>query len=205
MWRNIEELLLLEWYSSWYPHIPVPSIFILYIINGYICSCRNGEWLCVRLSSFQKSFRWKSDVVSYSWLDHVYSCWAQTRVAVVVTLEVWEYQEVVSEVEGEGGAVGGRAGWHGMRRACWSVSRFQTSEFFWLNSLIRFIMHIPALIKVIAVWHSQCQSRVPRSTSTPLSAFFSVSLCFFPSPNACLEYLNLRLEIPVLVPPQWHL
>lgn len=76
----------------------------------------------------------------------------------------------------------------GMRRVCRSVSHFQTSEFFWLKFLIRFIMHIPALIKVIAVWHSQCQSREPGSTAPSSSMCVSVP----PPPNTCLECVDLR-------------
>lgn len=79
--------------------------------------------------------------------------------------------------------------WHGgaagMRRACRSVSRFQTSEFFWLKSLIRFIMHILSLIKVIWGWHSQCQRELgSTSLPTPLSLLLSPLL---PPSGACLE------------------
>lgn len=72
-------------------------------------------------------------------------------------------------------------------RACRSVSRFQTSEFFWLKSLIRFIMHIPALIKVIGVWHSQCQSREPGNTSLPSP----LSPCLFMPPLLLMHAWNV--------------
>ena len=120
-------------------------------------------WLMsVFISSSAADTKVHLNVVPNSWLAHAYSWETQTGAAVAVTLGVGETG--VSEVQGG--------------RACRSVSRFQTSEFFWLKSLIRFIMHIPALIKVIGVWHSQCQSREPGNTSLPSP----LSPCLFMHP-----------------------
>lgn len=77
-------------------------------------------------------------------------------------------QAAVAATLAVGELAGCSGGWGGLRCACQSVSHFQTSGFFWLKSLIRFIMHIPALIKVIGVWHSQCQVTEAKNAPTPL-------------------------------------
>lgn len=151
-----------------------------------------------------------------SWLVHAYSWQVQTGEVVAVTQGVGDMAGGCWRRRDREGGVGGV----GIRRACQSVSRFQTSEFFWLKSLIRFIMHILALIKVIGVWHSQCQSREPGSTSLPSlppsltythSVTLSISMCLYaphptsPHPNVCLECVNPRLEILEMLMPHGHL
>lgn len=156
-----------------------------------VCVCtshmHDARWMLLVSSAEHAAVHF--NVAPISCLAHAYSWWAQTG------LECWWYW---GWADGGGGGDGRVQGSGGMRRACRSVSRFQTSEFFWLKSLIRFIMHILALIKVIGVWHSQCQSREPGSTSLPLCHSA-------PAPNECLECVNFKLVRLGMLMSLWHL
>lgn len=115
-----------------------------------------GVFGCCFLSSSAERTTVKFNVIAHSWLKHAYS-WAPQPG------RLWQRHWELGSWVCRGLGVGG-----GLRRACQSVSHFQTSGLFWLKSLIRFIMHIPVLIRVMGVWHSQCRVTEAESAHTSL-------------------------------------